>query len=154
MTSVGTRLRSFEAADLAPVEDLWVSAWKTTGLDVDFDARRPWLRAHLTRLAEHGVDIVIGLDLERRAAGFVTIDEQSGYLDQLCVAPSARGGGLAGELLDEAKRRAPQRIDLHVNVDNSRARRFYERKGFRVIGEGVSELSGLPVRHLRWSAAL
>ena len=61
--------------------------------------------------------------------GFVTIDA-SGYLDQLVVAPAHWGSQLARGLVDEAKRRSPDRITLKVNADNTRAIRFYERNGF------------------------
>jgi len=152
VTTGGVRLRDFEATDIAPLEDLWVAAWKTVGLEIDFDARRPWLREHLARLADKGVDIVVGVDAEGQSAGFATIDTRNGHLDQLCVAPSVRGGGLAGTLLAEAKRRAPRRVELHVNVDNPRACRFYQREGFRIVGHGVSAMSQLPVRHLLWVA--
>jgi putative acetyltransferase len=145
-------LRGFAAADLASLEDLWVAAWKAIGLEIDFEARRPWLRAHLTHLMAERVEIVVGLDEAGRPAGFVTIDTNTGYLDQICVAPAAWGAGLAGELLAEAKRRAPGRIELHVNVANPRACHFYERQGFRIVGHGVSAMSALPVRHLLWVA--
>jgi putative acetyltransferase len=147
----GYLLRGFEPADLPAIEALWVAAWAATGFPIDFSARLPWLRAHLTQLAAEGVEIIVGLDAEARPAGFVTIDPRTGHLDQLCVAPSAQGGGLARALLNEAKRRAPGRIQLDVNEDNFRACRFYEREGFEVAGVGRSEMSGLPVRRLIWS---
>ncbi len=82
----------------------------------------------------------------------MTIDPRLGALDQLCVAPAERGSGLAAALIDEAKSRSPGVIDLDVNEANLRARRFYEREGFRVIGQGVSPHSGLPTLKLRWRA--
>ncbi len=132
--------------------DLWVAAWKTTRLPIDFDARRDWLISRLAELAGQGAVLVVGLDAHGRPAGLVTVDPANGYVDQLCVAPSERGGGLARALLDEAKRRAPRVVDLNVNVDNARACRFYEREGFLVVGVGTSPFSGLPMLHLRWRA--
>ena len=84
-------------------------------------------------------------------AGFVTIDPKTGALDQLCVAPAERGSGLAAALLDEAKRRSPGVVELEVNEANARARRFYEREGFAIVGRGVSPLSGLPTLKMRWT---
>ena len=150
MTSAGFSLRAYEQRDLPAIEDFWVAAWMATGFAIDFYARLPWLRAHLNKLAADGVEIVVGLDAEGRPAGFVTVDPSTGHLDQLCVAPSSQGGGLARALLDEAKRRSPGRIHLDVNEDNVRACRFYEREGFAVVGRGKSEMSGLPVRRLAW----
>ena len=45
----------------------------------------------------------------------------------------------------------PAGLELHVNLDNPRAIRFYEREGFVKIGEGVSERSGLTILHYRWA---
>ena len=63
-------------------------------------------------------------------AGFVTVDPKTGYLDQIVVAPEAWGGSGRRRSLDEAKRLSPARLDLHVNKDNARAIRFYEKHGF------------------------
>jgi putative acetyltransferase len=145
-------LRALGPSDIDDVADLWVAAWKTTGLPIDFNARRDWLVGRLAELAEAGAAILVGLDAQGRPAGLVTVDPANGYVDQLCVAPDERGGGLARALLDEAKRRAPSVLDLNVNVANPRACRFYEREGFLVVGVGTSALSGLPMLHLRWRA--
>jgi putative acetyltransferase len=144
-------LRAIEPADVDGVADLWVAAWKTTGLPIDFDARRAWLVGRLRELAREGATILVGLDAEGRPAGLVTVDSR-GAVDQIFVAPSERGGDLARALIDEAKRRAPGVVDLDVNLDNPRARRFYEREGFVGVGVGASALSGLPTLHLRWRA--
>jgi len=150
VTTRGFQTRAFRASDLSDIEDFWVASWRATGIEVDFEARRPWLRQHLTTLADSGVDIVVGLDASDRPAGFVTFDDE-GYLDQLCVAPEARGGGLARALLDEAKGRAPSGLRLKVNADNARARRFYEREGFEVTGHATSEMSGLAIVLMSWT---
>ena len=144
--------RAFELADTDAVAGLWVAAWKTTGLPIDFDARREWLVARLTQLAREGATILVGSDAEGRPAGLVTVDPKTGAVDQLCVAPGERGGGLARALIDEAKRRSPDVVDLEVNLDNFRARRFYQREGFAIVGVGANALSGLPTLRLRWRA--
>ena len=129
---------------------MWAAAWRTTGVEIDFDARRGWLADHLSSLARQGVAILVGLMQSNAPAGFVTIDPRNGDLDQLCVAPRAHGRGLAKVLLEEAKRHAPGVVELTVNDANPRARRFYEREGFAVVGAGVSALSGLAVTYMRW----
>ena len=43
-------------------------------------------------------------------------------------------------------------IELKVNEENPRAKRFYEREGFGVVGRGVSSLSGWPTLTMRWMA--
>jgi putative acetyltransferase len=145
-------LRDFAEADLAALVELWVAAWSEAGLGVDFHSRRTWLIGHLRALSAGGAEIVVGLDPGGGPAGFAVIDAKSGYLDQFCVAPGERGSGLAAALLDEAKRRSPGAIELDVNEMNARARRFYEREGFSVIGRGFNPRSGLPTLRMRWRA--
>ena len=144
-------LRDFDERDLPALADLWISAWRTSGLNVDFEARRAWLIQQLDAHRAAGGAIVVGLDDDGRLAGFATLDQESGYLDQLCVAPDARGSGLATALLDEAKRLAHGAVELDVNEANERACRFYQREGFASVTRGASALSGLPTLRLRWS---
>jgi putative acetyltransferase len=143
-------LRDFAVADLPALVDLWVVAWRDTGLAIDFEARREWLGNHLRTLRSDGAVIVVGPDAAGAPAGFVTIDPKTGYLDQLCVAPSERGSGLAVELLAEAKLRSPGLVELDVNEANARALRFYEREGFVFVSRGLSALSGLPTIRMLW----
>ncbi len=151
MTEAREALRGYEDRDLPALADLWVAAWRETGFAIDFDARRAWLAERLAAHRAAGGAIVVGLDGDGRPAGFVTIDPANGYLDQLCVAPAERGSGLARALLDAAKRLSPDLVDLDVNEANARARRFYDREGFAVVGAGASAQSGLPTLRLRWT---
>ncbi len=151
MNAPNRSFRAFAEADLSALIDLWVAAWSETGLAIDFDARRLWFDDRLRALGANG-DIVVGLDASGRPAGFVTIDPRNGFLDQLCVAPAERGSGLASALLEEAKRRSPGVIELDVNEANLRARRFYQREGFSVMGHGFNAGSGLPTLRLLWRA--
>lgn len=152
MTAPTHALRDFDEADLPALLDLWAAAWRETGFPIDFGARRPWLDQRLRVHGAEGGVIVVGLDAAGRPAGFVTIDPATGYLDQLCVAPSERGTGLASALLGAAKRLAPRAIELDVNEANRRARRFYEREGFQAVAQGRSAQSGLPTLRMRWAA--
>jgi putative acetyltransferase len=87
-------------------------------------------------------------------AGFVTVEPRTSYLDQLVVAPEAWGSGAAAALVDAAKRTSPSGLDLHVNCDNARAIRFYEKHGFAVSGEETNPRSGAPVYRMRWRGNL
>ena len=146
-------LDAYAAADFPAIADLWVAAWKTAGLAIDFDARREWLKRHLRTLAAHGVRIIVARDSDGQTLGFVSIDPQNGYLDQLCVAPSAFGAGVAPVLLREAMRLSPGVVELDVNEANARAVGFYTREGFRAVTRGLSAGSGLPTIRMRWDAA-
>ncbi|MEM9854482.1 MAG: GNAT family N-acetyltransferase [Pseudomonadota bacterium] len=54
------------------------------------------------------------------------------------VSPAAQGGGAARVLLTSmahaAKQRGIWQLELYVADDNARARRFYEKQGFREMG--------------------
>jgi len=144
-------LRAYREEDLEPVLVLWRRAWDATFAEIDFAARIPWFRARWTnelastntiRIADRGEEII----------GFVAIDCSSGYLDQLVVAPEFWGKGVADLLIADAKQIAPAGIVLHVNTENTRAIRFYERVGFVRAGEEIERnpFSNLPVWRYAW----
>jgi putative acetyltransferase len=145
-------LRDFASSDLPALIDLWTAAWTATGIPIDFDARRTWIRERLGELRADGVEVIVGLDGNGKPAGFVTIDPRSGALDQLCVAPAEFGSGLAVALVGEAKRRSAGVVELEVNDANPRAKRFYEREGFWAVGQVLNPLSGLTTLKMRWRA--
>ncbi len=116
---------------------------------IDFPARRPWFLDHLQKLEAAGAVTVCAFDGSGRLLGFATFDPAAAYLDQLAVAPDAKGSGGARLLLNEARRRSQGRLTLDVNQDNVRALRFYEREGFEKIAEGTNPRSGLKTWRLR-----
>ena len=71
----------------------------------------------------------------------VVTDERDAELRRIYTLVATHGTGLGAALmqaaLDEARERGRKRVLLGVHPDNDRARRFYERTGFRVIGERV-----------------
>lgn len=147
----GVSLRRRADSDTASLVDLWVASWREAMPNIDFSARRQWFCAHLQALEAAGAVTICGFDAAGRLLGFVTLDPASGYLDQIAVAPQAKGGGAAGLLLNAARRLSPQGLVLEVNQDNPRALGFYEREGFETIAAGVNPASGLKTWRLRWS---
>lgn len=82
--------------------------------------------------------------------GFVTVDRRTGYLDQIVVAPEAWGSEVGALLIAQARRLSPQGLELHVNQDNTRAIRFYEKQGFTITGQDVNPRSGAPIHKMSW----
>jgi putative acetyltransferase len=140
-------LRPYRTEDEDAAIALWLRTWQQAYPAIDFAARVPWWRerwrSELVKAA------IIVAEQDGVPVGFVTIDA-SGYLDQLVVVPDRWGSELATMLVDEAKRRSPDRITLLVNTDNARAIRFYERNGFAHAGEDVNPTSGRPVLKMEW----
>jgi putative acetyltransferase len=143
-------LRARTDADLTSLADLWVASWREVMPDIDFSARLPWLFDHLRALESAGAVTICAFDHSDRLLGFVNFAPATAYLDQLAVAPAAKGTGAARLLLDEARRLSPNGLVLDVNQDNPRAVAFYEREGFAKIAEGVNPHSGLKTWKLRW----
>ena len=65
--------------------------------------------------------------------------DRSGYLRLLLVAPGSRSRGVGAALLDRTERAARARRCRHlvllVTRTNRRARTFYERQGYRHVGD-------------------
>lgn len=142
-------LRLYAAADADAAIALWQRAWQVAYPQIAFAKRLEWWRARWHNDLVPVATIVIA---ERDGAmiGFVTIDEKTGYLDQLVVAPEHWRSGIGRTLLDEAKRLSPEKIELHVNQDNARAIALYAKAGFAIAGKSVNKHSGAPVFLMSW----
>lgn len=62
------------------------------------------------------------------------MDEDGTYIHTLCVDASHRNAGIGSFMLKQRAEEHP-RMYVHVNIENLRARRFYEKNGFRVQSE-------------------
>jgi putative acetyltransferase len=146
--STSFHLRPYHADDEDAAIALWQQTWQRAYPSIDFAARVAWWRERWRNDLVPNAAIIVAQQAND-LVGFVTID-RSGYLDQLVVAPSQWGSGLADTLVDEAKRRSPDGVTLLVNKDNARAIRFYRRNGFVDAGEDVNPTSGRPVSRMTW----
>jgi putative acetyltransferase len=145
---VAFELRPYRPEDEDAAIALWQSSWQEAYPGIDFTARVTWWRERWRNELVASAAIVLA-EQAGELMGFVTIDA-TGYLDQLVVSPAQWGSGLATMLVDEAKRRSPERVTLLVNLDNTRAIRFYQRCGFVHAGEDVNPTSGRPVLKMEW----
>jgi len=142
-------LRPYAPDDEEAAIELWRRTWQQAYPVIDFSARLDWWRrrwrdeilpAAVIMVAQQGSKLV----------GFVTVLPKSRYLDQIVVAPETWSSGLAEALLAEARRLSPAGLTLHVNKDNGRALRFYEKHGFVIQGGDVNPNSGRPVYKMSW----
>jgi GNAT superfamily N-acetyltransferase len=148
------RARPSDAATIARTMELGVatyaafaSAWTTTRMHV------PSLTAQLARRDTWA----LLAEIAGEPAGHVALypDQQPGggvYLFALFVRPPWWGTGLAAGLHEafvaEARARGYGDARLHTPAAHARARRFYERRGWR-LGAGPESWNGLPVVEYR-----
>ena len=129
MQIVAARDADYEwAAELMASNDPWVTLQR--GLDqCRVAVRRP------------GTELFLGLEGAERL-GFVLVAERglagSPYIASIAVAARARGRGIGSALLDfveERYRGSRQHLFLLVSSFNQRARRLYDARGYRQVGE-------------------
>jgi putative acetyltransferase len=144
-------LRPYAAADEDAAIELWRRTWQQHYPHLNFAERVDWWRERWRKELVPSSRIVL-VEAGGTVAGFVTIDPQTHYLDQIVVAPEHWGSNVALMLLEEAKRLSPHGIDLLVNKDNTRAIRFYEKHGFVYAGEDKNPVSGIAVNRMAWPA--
>ncbi|HYF47471.1 MAG TPA: GNAT family N-acetyltransferase, partial [Acidimicrobiales bacterium] len=78
-------------------------------------------------------------------------------VEQLYVAPAARGTDVAPALLDHAESvvaRTHERAWLAVVAGNARARRFYERRGWVFVRELANAAEDTVIPALRYEKAV
>ena len=142
-------LRPYTPADEDAAIELWRRTWQHHFPHIDFTARLDWWRERWRQELVPVAKVVVA-EQDGTLAGFITVDPNTLYLDQVVVAPEAWGSGLGGALVNEAKRLSPRGLDLMVNKDNARAIRFYEKHGFAYAGEGANPISGIAVNKMGW----
>jgi GNAT superfamily N-acetyltransferase len=122
-------LRRATVADAAAVAEVFLASFQATyefPLAHTDDEVRGWIREQLIPRSEVWVADDAGVIVAVMAI-------QPGMLDQLYVAPDRLGEGIGRRLVDLAKERSPTRLSLWTFQVNDRARRFYERNGFRAM---------------------
>ena len=129
-------LRDATAGDAARVAQVWESAWRDghVGHIPDELLVHRTTRSFVDRTPAM-LDRTVVAELGGQVVGFVTLSGDE--LEQLFVDASARGTGVASLLLAEGARRlraAGATPWLAVVTGNARARRFYEREGWRDAG--------------------
>ena len=126
-------IRRAGPADGAALGDIWLAAWRAT---FDFppshpdDDVRAWLANEM--LPTH--ETWVATDPGGRVVALMALS--ASMVDQLYVAPDWIGHGIGGRLMDVAKARRPDGLDLYCFQANARARAFYEHLGFVPIATG------------------
>ena len=138
-----------QAADEDAAIELWRRTWQQHYPHLDFSARVAWWRERWRNELVPTATITVA-QADGELVGFVTVDPQTFYLDQIVVAPEAWGAADRAGADRGSQLISPRGLDLKVNADNIRAIRFYEKHGFAVTGDDVNPLSGAPIRTMSW----
>lgn len=146
-----TQLRLYTADDEEDVIQLWRRAWQKAMPQINFDERfEDWRKYWKTRVvskvpkpmiivAERGGDVV----------GFMSIDWETGYLDQLVVACEFWKSSVGEMLLSEAKWLSAIGVDLNVDPNNRHAVRFFEKHKFVKTGDVKNGPDGT-IQRMEW----
>jgi putative acetyltransferase len=145
----GISLRAYTADDEDASVALWLRTWQAAYPQIDFAARLDWWRERWRNELLPAVEVVVA-ETGGNMIGFVTIDADTLYLDQLVVAPEYWGSGVGSALIAEARQLSPSGLDLDVNVDNARAIAFYGKHGFAITGDGKNPITGRPIHRMSW----
>jgi len=145
-------IRRATPADADAVADVWLSSFKATyafpAAHSDEEVRG-WIRDELV----HGQETFVAVAPGGVIVGLMSLDGDD--LDQLYVHPDHFDRGIGSRFVDLAKERRPGGIGLYTFQVNERARRFYERRGFRVerLGDGEGNEEHQPDVRYVWSPA-
>ncbi|KUO05979.1 GNAT family N-acetyltransferase [Streptomyces caeruleatus] len=169
-----TRVRAMTLSDCDRVAEIRIGGWQRAyqglvpqsyldALDVTHDAERR--RAHLSQADGSVADLVAERD--GRVVGWAChgpyrdgeVRTEDAELYAIYVDPGQYGHGIGRSLLQESLRRCTTaghpRMLLWVLKGNARARRFYERAGFRPDGaEEPFEVEGVAVPEVRYAREL
>lgn len=133
-------LRRLRLEALADAPEAFTSTLAREAARTDADWRR-WLAPGITLFVENAGE-AHGLVAGVRDAG----DDGIVYLLAMWVDPALRGSGAADALMEAhlawARTAGARLVRLHVIETNGRARRLYERHGFRVTGPGPRTVDG------------
>jgi ribosomal protein S18 acetylase RimI-like enzyme len=143
MTTTTTDVRPAEADEIDQLAKVWYDGWR--------DAHARIVPAELTRLRtlESFRDRLAAAIARIRVIGpsgapigFCIVKDEELY--QLFVAAPARGSGLAARLIDDGEARlAAAGVDtawLACAIGNDRAARFYEKRGWRRVGNMINDV--------------
>ncbi|HET9344877.1 MAG TPA: GNAT family N-acetyltransferase [Candidatus Limnocylindrales bacterium] len=142
-------IRRAQASDADALGDVWLAAFKATyafpPAHPDADVRR-WIRDEIVPREE----TFVAVEPDGAIVGFMSLRDDD--LDHLYVRPDRFDRGIGSRFVELAKKRRPGGLGLYTFQVNARARRFYERRGFRVerFGNGESNEERQPDVRYTW----
>ena len=143
-------IRPARADEYDDIARVWMDSWVSTGLDEPSEFLLAQLRARIPQEVASGWTLFVADD-GGKLAGMLALHLPKLYLDQLFVAPAHQGRSLGRQLLAFARTHLPDEIHLRCVRENEKAWRWYEREGFVFEKEQVEPMTGLVMKHYRWT---
>ena len=145
------RLRLYTADDEEDIIQLWRRACQKAMPRIHFEKRfedqQKYWKTKI--LSEAPKTMTIVAEWRGDVVGFMTIDWETGYLDQLVVASEFWRSSVGELLLSEAKWLSPTGVDLNVDPNNGHAVRFFEKHKFVKTGDVKNGPDG-PIQNMQW----
>jgi GNAT superfamily N-acetyltransferase len=138
--------------DFAPAHaDELVAMWRAS-FEAAVGAREPHTveqqRAYLFDTVVPSNRVLVAL-VGGRVVGFIAASNRR--IDQLYVHLDYQGAGIGSRLLEWAKDNSHGRLSLFTFERNDRAQKFYEARGFQIVGRGFEQSRQLPDIEYEWN---
>ena len=121
------KLRPYAPSDETALVELWFESWASNGFDGPPNVREMMIE-RVPREAGDRWEVTVA-EAGGRLLGFLALAVAEQRLDQIFIAPDAQGQGVGGALFAVAVARFPDGFWLTTQIENHRARTFYERRG-------------------------
>jgi ribosomal protein S18 acetylase RimI-like enzyme len=147
-----TRIRRVRTDDGPAVADVYLRSFRAAlpGIRLAHgdDEVRAWFAA--TILPDPSRETWVAETPDGAVVGMMVLSPD--LIEQLYLAPEARGAGLGDRFVELAKARRQEGLTLWTFQANAPARRFYERHGFRAVefGDGSGNEEGEPDVRYVW----
>jgi putative acetyltransferase len=158
--AVEVTIRNYERRDAAGVADVFYrSVREVARSDYTAEQVNAWVPGRWDAEREHqrsgdGRLVLVAEDETGHVVAFIDL-EPDGHVDRLFCAPEAAGRGVASRLYEAIEIAARARgIDRLFTEASELARRFFERKGFKVLERQDKVLRGVPIHNYRMAKAL
>jgi ribosomal protein S18 acetylase RimI-like enzyme len=161
MSAQAVVLRHAQPNDAPAIAEIWHLGWRDGHLgNVSPELAAARTEESFRERAEHRLNDTTVAVIEGEVAGFAMVVDDE--VEQVYVASRHRGTGVADLLMVEAERQIAAAGHptawLAVVAGNARARRFYERRGWRDGGpfdyQAASDRGPIPVPSHRYVKAL
>jgi len=83
-------------------------------------------------------EVVWVAEHEGELAGFISVEEEDAFIHHLFVAPGYQRLGIGRRLLQSLRTWLPTPYTLKCLTKNKKARAFYKKNNWRIVGEGRS----------------